>query len=122
MRIILGGITGDVQGNDTNFHYPVKMHYRTLETKLMLQKPRQNAEIILSSFGDKMMKMFDVSWTKVCAEIDTASVFKENMITLSFDGSDDDLASHKLLSLVGDEILRFREKLLIFFTSIYSSP
>ena len=59
------------------------------------------------------MKIFEASWTKVRAEIDTASAFKKNMITLNFDGSEEHLASQKLLSLVGDEMLRFREELLI---------
>ena len=34
-------------------------------------------------------------------------------ICLNFDGSDDQLASQKLLSLAGDEMFRFREELLI---------
>ena len=60
-----------------------------------------------------MMIMFDASWTKVYAKIDTASVFKKNMIILHFDGSEDHLASGKLFSLVGDEMFLFREELLI---------
>ena len=59
------------------------------------------------------MKMFDVLWTKVCAEIDTASVFKKNVITLNLDGSENHLASQKLLSLVGVEMFRFKKELLI---------
>ena len=113
MRIIPGGITGDVQGNDTDFQHPGKTSYRTLEMELMLEKLRQNPESIPSPSRDEMMKMFDTSWTKVCAEIDTGSVFKKNMITLNFDGSEDHLASQKLSCLVGDEMFRFREELLI---------
>ena len=60
-----------------------------------------------------MMKMFDDSWTKVCAEIDTISVIKKNVITLNSDGSEDHLASQKQLSLVEDEMFRFREELFI---------
>ena len=51
-----------------------------------------------------MTKMFDASWIKVRAEIDTASVFKKNMIILNFDGCEDHLASQNLLSLVGDKM------------------
>ena len=38
------------------------------------------------------------------AKIDTASVFTKNMIILNFDGSEDHLASQKLLSLVRDKM------------------
>ena len=55
-------------------------------------------------------KCFD---TFVCTEIDAASVFKKNMKILNFDGSEEHLASQKLLNLVGGDIFRFRE-LMIF--------
>ena len=60
-----------------------------------------------------MMKIFYASWTKVCTEIDPASVFEKNMITLNLYGSEDHLANQQLFSLVGDEISGFREELLI---------
>ena len=99
LRIIPGRITDDVQRNDTDFHHPVKTYYRTLEMELMLEKLRQNPERIPSSSEDEMMKMFDASWTKICAKFDTASGFKKNMTTLNFDGSEDHLASQNLLSI-----------------------
>ena len=34
--LIWGGITGDVQVNDTSYHGPVKTAYRNLEMQLML--------------------------------------------------------------------------------------
>lgn len=40
LRIIPGGITCDVQRNDTDFHHPVKAYHRTLEMELMLEKLR----------------------------------------------------------------------------------
>ena len=40
LRIIPGGITCDVQRNDTDFHHPVKRYYRTLEKQLLLEKLR----------------------------------------------------------------------------------
>ena len=112
MRITPAGVTGDVQGNDTVFHNPVKTYYRTLEMELKLGS-RQNLESIPSLTGYEMMKMFDASWAKVCADIDTDSAFKKNTITLNFDVSEDHLASQKPLSFVGDEMFRFREELLI---------
>ena len=36
--IIGGGITGDIQINDTNCHRDLKKHYRDLEMKLMLEQ------------------------------------------------------------------------------------
>ena len=76
----------------------------------MLEKLQQNTESIPSPSRDEMMKMFDASRTKVCAEIYTTSVFKKSMIALTFD---DHLASQKLLSLVGVEMFRFKKELLI---------
>lgn len=51
-------------------------------------------------------------------QIDTASVFNKNMITLNFDGCEDHLESQKLLSLVADEMFRFREELQISYLPI----
>ena len=79
----------------------------------MLEKLQQNTESIPSPSRDEMMKMFDASRTKVCAEIYTTSVFKKSMIALTFDGYEDHLASQKLLSLVGVEMFRFKKELLI---------
>ena len=36
--VIGGGITGDIQTNDTNCHCDLKKHYRDLEMKLMLEQ------------------------------------------------------------------------------------
>ena len=36
--LIGGGITGDIQINDTDIHAPLKSKYRELETTLMLKK------------------------------------------------------------------------------------
>ena len=51
-------------------------------------------------------------------QIDTASVFNKNMITLNFDGCEDHLENQKLLSLVADEMFRFREELQISYLPI----
>ena len=39
--IIGGGITGDIQINDTNCHGGLKKHYRDLEMKLMLENSKK---------------------------------------------------------------------------------
>ena len=59
-----------------------------------------------------MMNMFQKSWDKVYLEIDNEQAFKTNMITIALDGSEDHLASKKLMDLVGTEMKEFREKLL----------
>ena len=40
--IIGGGITGDIQDNDTDYHKPVKGIYRENEMQLMLDMLREN--------------------------------------------------------------------------------
>ena len=107
------GITGNVQGNDTDFHHPLKPDYRKLEMELMLVKLRQHPERIPSPSREEMMATFDKSWSTVCANLDAANVFKKNMITLNFDGTEEHEASQKLISLAGKEMFWFREKLLI---------
>ena len=99
-------MAGDVQDNDTDFHYPLKTNYRKLEMELMLEKLRQHPEAIPSPSREEMMATFDKSWSTVCANLDAADVFKRNMITLNFDGSEDHQASQKLISLVGKEMFR----------------
>ena len=59
-----------------------------------------------------MMKIFYNAWEKTCSDIDNEQTFKSNMMTLAFDGSEDNLVSKKLMDLVGEEILIFREQLL----------
>ena len=39
--IIGGGITGDIQINDTNCHRGLKKHYRDFEMKLMLENSKK---------------------------------------------------------------------------------
>ena len=97
LRIIIGGKTGDVHDNDTDFPHPLKTNYRKLEMELMLEKLRQHPERITSPFREEMMATFDKSWSTICANINTADVFKRNLITLNFDGSEDHQASQKLI-------------------------
>ena len=61
---------------------------------------------------DEMMNMFQKSWNETCVKMNNENVFKTNMITILLDGSEDHLASKKLMEPVGTEILEFRKKLL----------
>ena len=44
--IIGGGVTGDIQINDTDLNYPLKAKYRELEQKLMLDQLRADPKNI----------------------------------------------------------------------------
>ena len=59
-----------------------------------------------------MMSMFQKSWNETCAKVNNENVFETNMITIALDGSEDHLASKKLMDLVGTEMLKLRKKLL----------
>ena len=59
-----------------------------------------------------MMNMFQKSWNETCAKMNNEYVFKTNMITIALDGSEDHLASKKLMDSVGTEMLELRKKLL----------
>ena len=55
--LIGGGITGDIQVNDTHLHAPLKAKYRELEIKLMLKQLKENPQKIPSPDRDEMMDM-----------------------------------------------------------------
>ena len=91
--VIGGGITGDVQVNDTSYYRSVKTAYRNLEMQLKLDLLRQDPKKIPSPSPDQMMEMFYNAWEKTCSDVDNEQTFKSNMMTLAFDGSEDRLAS-----------------------------
>ena len=111
MIAIGGGITGEVQVNDTSYHLPIKAASRNIEMQLMLDL-QQDPKKIPSSSRIQMMELFHNAWEKTCSDIDNGQTFKSNMMTLAFDGSEDHLASKKLMNLVGKEMLIFREQSL----------
>ena len=78
----------------------------------MVQLLKATPDKIPQPSRNQMMKLFDDAWKDVYGRIDNVNVFKQNMMTLAFDGSEDYLASHKLMDLVGDEMIVFREELL----------
>ena len=110
--VIGGGITGDVQVNDTSYHQSVKSAYRDLEMELMLDLLKTDPTKIPTPTRDQMIEMFDKAWDKTCSDVDNEQAFKTNMMTLAFDGREDHLASRKPMHLVGDEMLKFRAELL----------
>lgn len=110
--VIGGGITGDIQGNDTDYHHPSKKRYRDQEMELMIQKLREHKDKIPTPSRDEMMVMFSKAWDDTLEEIDGEHVFKKIMLTIKFDGSEDHLSNRRLWDLVGDEMVKFREDLL----------
>ena len=58
------------------------------------------------------MDMFNNAWQEEYDRIDNVGAYKKNMITIALDRSEDHLASKKLMDLVGEEMLAFREELL----------
>ena len=59
-----------------------------------------------------MMEMFYSAGEKTCSDVDNEQTFKSNMMTLVFDGTEEHLASKKLMNLVEEQILIFWEQLL----------
>ena len=108
--IIGGGITGDIQINDTNCHRDLRKHYRDLEMKLMMEQLEKNPIKIPSPSQNDMMPMLLQAWETL--EIDTKREFKSLFVTNALDGSEDYLVSDKLFALIGDEIIDFRKELM----------
>ena len=60
--IVGGGITGDIQINDTNCYHDLKKHYRDLEMKLMLEQLEKDPVRIPSTSRNEMMSMLLQAW------------------------------------------------------------
>ena len=55
-----------------------------------------------------MMDMSHNAWDEVYTKTDSVDAYKNTMMTLAFDGSEDHLASKKLIDLVSKEMLARR--------------
>ena len=108
--VIGGGITGDIQTNDTNCHRDLNKHYRDLEMKLMLEQLEKDPIKIPSPSRNEMMSMlFQVCET---LEIDIKREFKSLFVTNALDKSEDYLVLDKLFALIGDEMVDLWKKLM----------
>ena len=110
--IIGGGVTGDIQVNDTHYHHKIKQQYRDLECNLMIDKLRSDPSKVPAPTRDEMMEMLNKSWTTVIDTTDPILALKNNFILNALDGSEDFLVSESIKILVGKEIVKFREELL----------
>ena len=63
--IIGGGITGDVQINDTSCHHRLKSCYRDFEMKLMLDQLQKDTTKIPSPSRNEMMQMLLKLWKQL---------------------------------------------------------
>ena len=82
--VIGGGITGDIQINDTSCHHNLKKHYREFEMNLMLEQLNNDPKKIPSPSGDEMIRMLLKAWEFL--DVDTEREFKSLFITNTFDG------------------------------------
>ena len=101
--IIGGGITGDIQINDTNCHCDFKKYYRDLEIKLILQQL------------EKIQLKFPLLRETRCEEIleiDTKREFKSLFVTKALDGSEDYIVLDKLFALIRDQMVDFGKGLM----------
>ena len=108
--IIGGGITGDIQINDTNCHRDLEKHYRDLEMKLMLEQLEEDPIKIPFPSRSEMMSMLLQVWETL--EIDTKRKFKSLFVTNALDGSEGYLVSDKSFALIGDEMVDFQKELM----------
>ena len=107
--IIGGGVTGDIQLNDTHIHGPLKAAYRKKESALMYEKLKKDPEQIPSPDRDEIMQMACDAFAEV--KVDCNQAFKQLFITNSFNGNEDNQVSDKIYQLVGPKIVKFRELL-----------
>ena len=78
----------------------------------MLDQLKKKPGKIPQPSRDEMMDMFSNAWQEEYDRIDNVDVYKKNMISIALDGSEDHLASKKIMDPVGEEMLAFREELL----------
>ena len=102
-------MTGDIQINDTDLHAPLKAKYRELEQSLMIDQLKADPKKIPQPSRDDMMRMLVESFNSL--EIDVAGRFKSLWVTNALDGSEDYLASERVVSLVGQKLKTFCDQL-----------
>ena len=73
--------------------------------KLMLEMLEKDPIKIPTPTLEQMMQIFQESWKATSANVNNRLVFKTNIITLTLDGSEDHLASTKLMNLESNSCL-----------------
>ena len=108
--IIGGGVTGDIQVNDTDLHSPLKAKYRELEQSLMMQQLKPNPKKIPQPSRDDMMRILVETFKSL--EINVESCFEALWVTNALDGTEDYLVSERVMLLVGNKMKVFRNDLM----------
>ena len=83
-----GGITGDIQVNDTHFHHPLKTAYREKEQRLMLEKLGMSPDKVPSPDRQEMMNLFRESTDEVLDRLDIGLVLKHNFLLKNLGGEE----------------------------------
>ena len=81
-----GGLTGDIQINDTNIHAPLKREYRKLEQKLVINQSQSDPKKIPQPTQDDMMWMLVQSLQNIYAHIPAR--YKKLWLPSALDGSE----------------------------------
>lgn len=102
--IVGGGITGDIQINDTHCQRRLKGQYRDLEMKLVLEQLEKNLTKIPSPSRNEMMSILLASWEKL--HIDSEKEFKSLFVSNALDDLEEYLVSDELYVRIGREMLK----------------
>ena len=105
-----GGITGDIQVNDTALHGSLKKAYRNAESSLELKQLEAHPDKLPSPSRAQMIDMLCKSFDTV--QFDSELAFKRNFLSNKLDGSEDHLVSSELYNLVKAEVVEFRKNLM----------
>ena len=108
--IKVGGITRFIQSSDTHLHRKLKENYRDLNMKLIMEKLQEDKKKVSSPTREEMINMAVKTSRKV--DVSFIEVFKELFVTSKLDGSEDYLVSDKLFAFTGNEMKKFRKKLM----------
>ena len=105
-----GDVTGDIQINDTDIHSPLKKKYRELKQQPMIAQLRSDPTKIPQPSRNEMMRMLVESNNSI--DVDIPARYKALWITNKLDGSEDHLVSERIMTLVCQKLMLFRENLM----------
>lgn len=105
-----GGVTGDIQINDTDMHAPLKKKYRQLEQELMMKQLESDPKKIPQPTRDDMMRMLVESVNTL--DVDFQASYKALWLTSALDGSEDYLVRESIMAMVGEDLKKFRSELM----------
>ena len=78
--VIGGGITGDVQCNDTHVHHKLKKAYRDIEADKMMKMLKEDPGKIPLPSRDVVMSMLSSAWNSL--DLDVIEALKQNLMKL----------------------------------------